>query len=194
MAVVGMAIGFQSAKAGLLGMPMGLQSAIQHIRFEAPTLPPFAYTQFCLRYEDECRSRPLFRGGPVKLTAERWADLKEVNQIVNREIIPERNELGLAAETWLINPDRGDCNDYAVSKRHELLDRGWPARALLLSEVVVNSGEHHLVLVVRTKSGDMVLDNLTPQIKPWSRAPYRWARVQMPSNPKLWTTIGGRGV
>ena len=130
----------------------------------------------------------------MKLTAERWADLKEVNQIVNREIIPERNELGLAGETWLINPGRGDCNDYAVSKRHELLDRGWPARALLLSEVVVNSGEHHLVLVVRTNNGDMVLDNLTPQIKPWSRVPYRWVRVQLPSNAKLWATIAGRGV
>jgi predicted transglutaminase-like cysteine proteinase len=194
MAVAGVLVGFQPANAGLLGMPMGLQSAIQHIKFDTPTLPPMAYTQFCLRYQDECRSRPMFRGGPVKLTPERWADLKEVNQVVNREIIPERNELGLAGETWLINPGRGDCNDYAVSKRHELLDRGWPARALLLSEVVVNSGEHHLVLVVRTNGGDLLLDNLTSQIKPWSRAPYRWVRVQLPSNAKLWATIGGRGV
>lgn len=194
MAVVGMVVGFQSADAGLLGMPMGLKSAIQHIKLETPTLPPMAYSQFCVRYEDECRSRPTFRGGPIRLTDERWADLKEVNQTVNQDIIPERNELGLAGETWLIGPDRGDCNDYAVTKRHELLDRGWPARVLLLSEVVVNSGEHHLVLVVRTKSGDLVLDNLTPQIKPWSRAPYRWVRIQSPGSTKLWATIGGRGV
>ena len=92
----------------------------------------------------------------------------------------------------MINPDRGDCNDYAVSKRHELLKRGWPAGALLLSEVVTNSGEHHLVLVVRTRSGDLVLDNLTPQIKPWSRAPYRWVRIQMPNQTRLWATIAGR--
>jgi predicted transglutaminase-like cysteine proteinase len=194
MAIAGTIAGFQSASAGLLGMPMGLQSAIQHIKFEAPTLPPMAYTQFCLRYQDQCRARPIFRGGPVGLTPERWADLREVNQRVNREIIPDRNELGLAGETWLINPSRGDCNDYAVSTRHELLDRGWPARALLLSEVVVNSGEHHLVLVVRTKSGDLVLDNLTSQIKPWSRAPYRWVRVQMPNNSRLWATLAVRGV
>ena len=150
MAIAGTMAGSQSASAGLLGMPMGLQSAIQHIKFEAPTLPPMAYTMFCLHYQDECRAKPLFRGGPVRLTEERWADLKQVNQTVNRNIIAERNERGLAEETWLINPDRGDCNDYAVSKRHELLSRGWPARTLLLSEVVVNSGEHHLVLVVRT--------------------------------------------
>jgi predicted transglutaminase-like cysteine proteinase len=179
---------YQPAQAGLLGMPMGLQSAIQRIRMEAPTLPPMAYTQFCLRYREECRTRPIFRGGPVRLTEQRSADLQEVNQMVNREITPERNDLGLAGEQWLINPARGDCNDYAVSKRHELLERGWPARALLLSEVVVNSGEHHLILVVRTKGGDLVLDNMTSQIKPWSRVPYRWVRMQMP-NSKLWATI-----
>jgi predicted transglutaminase-like cysteine proteinase len=75
-----------------------------------------------------------------------------------------------------------------VSKRHELLRRGWPARTLLLSEVVVSSGEHHLVLVIRTRNGDLVLDNLTPQVKPWSRT-----RVQMPSHDRLWATIGGKG-
>jgi predicted transglutaminase-like cysteine proteinase len=137
---------------------------------------------------------PCFAACPVRLTEERWADLKEVNQTVNRNIIAERNERGLAEETWLINPDRGDCNDYAVSKRHELLDRGWPARALLLSEVVTSSREHHLVLVVRTNSGDFVLDNMTPQIRPWSRAPYRWVRIQLPNKPRYWATIAGRGV
>ncbi|MET4045508.1 putative transglutaminase-like cysteine proteinase [Bradyrhizobium sp. RT6a] len=183
----------EPVQAGLVGMPMGLQSAIQRIKLETPTLPPMAFTQFCLRYRGECRTRPMFRGGPVRLTEERWADLKEINQVVNRGIAPERNELGVAGEQWLINPARGDCNDYAVSKRHELLERGWPARALLLSEVMVNSGEHHLILVVRTNSGDLVLDNMTPQIKPWSRVPYRWVRMQMP-NSKLWATISSARV
>ena len=179
----------QSASAGLLGMPIGLLPAIQHIKFEKPTLAPMAHTMFCLRYEDECRASPLFRGGPVFLTEQRWADLREVNRTVNRDIIPEPNEMGLAAETWLINPRHGDCNDYAVSKRHELLKRGWPARAMLLAVVEIKSTEHHLVLVARTKGGDLVLDNLTPQIKPWSRTPYRWVRIQTPGNPRYWATV-----
>lgn len=111
VAAVAIIAGFPAANAGLLGMPMGLQSAIQRIKFEAPTLPPMAYTMFCLRYEDECRAKPMYRGGPVRLTPERWADLNEVNQTVNHSIVPEPNELGLAGEAWLINPDRGDCND-----------------------------------------------------------------------------------
>lgn len=193
LAVVTAVNWFGPAHAGLLGTPMGLQSAIQRIKLETPTLPPMAYTQFCLRYRAECRTKPIFRGGPVRLTEARWNDLKEVNQMVNREIAPERNELGLAGEQWLINPQRGDCNDYAVSKRHELLARGWSARTLLLSEVIVNSGEHHLILVVRTKNGDLVLDNMTQVIKPWSRTPYHWVRMQMP-NSKLWATIASNKV
>lgn len=181
--------GFQSAEANLIGMPLALKGVIERIKFETPTLAPMAYTQFCVRYSDECRSHTMFRGGPVRLTSDRWDDLIEVNASVNKSIAPEPNELGLAGEKWLIAPISGECHDYAVTKRHELLARGWPARALLLSEVVVRSGEHHLVLVVRTQKGDLVLDNLTAQIRPWTRAPYKWLRIQMPNTPKLWASM-----
>ncbi|UPK32338.1 transglutaminase-like cysteine peptidase [Bradyrhizobium sp. 186] len=181
--------GIQWAGAGRIALPATRRAVNQHIELGRPTLPPVTYTVFCLRYEAECRPRRSFRGGPLRLTKERWAELKAVNRAVNRAIAPQPNELGLAGEEWIVNPDRGDCNDYAVSKRHELLQRGWPARALLLSEVVVSSGEHHLVLLVRTWSGDLVLDNLTPQIKPWSKTPYHWVRVQIPNDHRLWVTI-----
>jgi predicted transglutaminase-like cysteine proteinase len=184
--------GIQWAGAGRMALPTTLRAGQQHIELGSPTLPPFAYTAVCLRYEVECLLRRSFRGGPIRLTEDRWAALQEVNRAVNLAIVPTRNELGLAGEEWVINPDRGDCNDYAVSKRHELLRRGWPARVLLLSEVVVSSGEHHLVLLVRTHRGDFVLDNLSPEIKPWSRVLYRWVRVQMPSH-KLWARIDGKG-
>jgi predicted transglutaminase-like cysteine proteinase len=183
----------QKASANMLGMPRALGTALHHIAFRTPTLAPMAFTQFCLRYADQCKpQRTIFRGGPVRLTAERLEDLKEVNDVVNAGIAPERNYQGVAGEKWLIAPARGDCNDYAVTKRSELLDRGWPARALLLSEVVTSSGEHHLILVVRTRSGDLVLDNLTHAIRPWSAAPYRWVRIQTPKNPNYWATIAGR--
>ena len=182
-------VGLQAADAGLLGMPMNLRGAIQRIKFEEPTMAPMAYTMFCLHYKGECTPHVRFRGGPVHLTADRWADLVDVNKSVNKAIIPQRET---RAETWLINPDHGDCNDYAVTKRHELIKRGWPARVLLLSEVVVPNGEHHLVVVVRTNSGDLVLDNLTPQIRPWSRAPYQWVRIQLPNNARLWASLKDR--
>ena len=185
--------GVQWARAAPATVPGTPQAAPAHIELGRPTLPPFSYAMFCLRYEADCRPRRSFRGGPIRLTEKRWADLRQVNQTVNVAIVPERNELGLAGEAWIINPPRGDCNDYAVSKRHELLQRGWPARVLLLGEVVVGSGEHHLVLLVRTRSGDVVLDNLTSQIKPWWRTTYRWVRVQSPGSNKLWAAVGREG-
>lgn len=192
-AVAVMIGGVQWASAALLTVTTPPQAPLAHIKLGRPMLPPVTFTIFCLRYLAECRPRRSFRGGPIRLTEKRWGDLREINRTVNLAIEPARNDLGLAGETWTINPVRGDCNDYAVSKRHELLQRGWPARVLLLSEVVAGSGEHHLVLLVRTRSGDVVLDNLTAQIKPWWRTPYRWVRTQSPGRDGLWAAVGQEG-
>jgi hypothetical protein len=89
----------------------------------------------------------------------------------------------------LISPASGDCNDYAVTKRHELIKRGWPGQSLLLAEVVTRWGEHHLVLVVRTEGADLVLDSLSPQIRAWSTTGYRWVRIQSPENPVYWASV-----
>ena len=194
MAALSMSIVNQTAEAGFIGMPRALRSSVDRINFDAPTLPPLAYTAFCLRYQDECKGgqRVVFRGGRMQMDDQRWAELAAVNLKVNSAIRPERNEGGLASEKWLINPDRGDCNDYAVTKRHELMKRGWAARNLLLSEVVTRWGEHHLVLVVRTEKGDVVLDNLATQIRTWRQAPYKWVRIQRPDNGRFWSTVAMR--
>lgn len=187
----------QSAEAAFVGAPLGLRGAIQYIKFDQPTLAPMAFTIFCLKYKDECRPRPqriVFRGGRLKLTPERLAQMQEVNQRVNTAIRPEANLEGLRAEKWLLHPASGDCNDYAVTKRHDLIAKGFPARSVLLSEVVTTWGEHHLVVVVRTFSGDLVLDNLSGHILPWSKKPYRWVRIQSPKNPNYWASLGDRAV
>jgi predicted transglutaminase-like cysteine proteinase len=189
--------GHQCAHAAMIGSPMALRGVVEQIRFTEPSLAPMAYIKFCMRYSNECAPRPrkiIFRGGSVRMNKERMLDLIEVNASVNRQIVPTRNERGLIGEEWVINPSHGDCNDYAVSKRHELLARGWPMRNLLLSEVVVSGGEHHLVLVVRTTAGDIVLDNLNAQLRPWSRTNYRWVRMQTPKNPDYWASIAQAGV
>jgi predicted transglutaminase-like cysteine proteinase len=170
--------------------PQEVRVPIIRIKFDAPALAPMAHTFFCLKYKSDCRTQKLvFRGGALKLTAERWNELKRVNGQVNRAIVPQRNTAGLAGEKWLISPKYGDCNDYAVTKRHELLVRGWPARSLLLSEVITRSGEHHLVLVVRAQDDDFVADNLNNEIRSWSDTPYQWYRVQSPANPMYWSNV-----
>lgn len=181
------------ATASLDSVPNVPRDDIQSIRFDAPTLAPMAFAQFCSKYANECKpQRLLFRGGRLRMTSRRWTELENVNRGVNSSILPVRNEEGLAGEKWLLGPAFGYCHDYAVTKRHQLIARGWPARAILLSEVVTVSGQHHLVTVVRANGGDLVLDNLTSRIMPWSQTPYLWVRIQTPRNPTYWASISGQ--
>jgi predicted transglutaminase-like cysteine proteinase len=153
-------------------------------------LAPMAHVRFCQANPADCRREKIvFRGGLIDLTPERLDELKAVNISVNRAIHAQDMHEPVAAEKWLILPKVGDCNDYAVSKRHELLARGWPARSLLLAEVITSWGEHHLVLVVRTRQGDLVADNLNPKIRAWSATPYEWVRIQTPQNPTFWAAM-----
>jgi predicted transglutaminase-like cysteine proteinase len=177
--------GGAQAEALKSDQPASLQ--YEHIQLGAPALAPLAYSRFCLQYRDECEVHRM-RGG-VGLMRQRWAELVRVNADVNRAIAPQPEYGGVLAERWAVAPRAGDCHDYAVTKRHELMARGWPSRALLLAEVVIGTGEHHLVLVIRTRDGDFVADNLVAKIRPWFMTRYQWVRMQSPQNPIFWSTV-----
>jgi predicted transglutaminase-like cysteine proteinase len=155
-------------------------------------LPPIGHSRFCLRYPDDCKVREgdLSRQ-TIVMDAERWSELNRVNQGVNRGILAEVTPGNGTTEEWTISPRAGDCKNYAITKRHELLARGWPSRSLLLSEVVLSSGEHHLILVVRFRDADFVLDNLKDDVRlvAATYAQYTWARIQSPQNPQFWLRV-----
>jgi predicted transglutaminase-like cysteine proteinase len=190
-------VGWSSgSEAAFSSFPQAPKLELDRINFQEPTLAPMAHTMFCLRYREDCEVHKVdFRKRNVAVNLERLDELNAVNRRVNRDIVPQINLGGLATERWLISPAAGDCNDYAVTKRHELLAHGWPSRALLLSEVVIPSGEHHLVLVAHMKDADtgkevdLVLDNLNYGLRPVGLTRYRWLRMESPRNPKYWSTI-----
>jgi predicted transglutaminase-like cysteine proteinase len=158
-----------------------------------PSLAPMGYVRFCLRYVEDCKIRGRdFRRRTVSLTGKRWAELIQVNQQVNRDITAQ-SDLIIGTQDWSVHPKMGACYDYAVTKRHDLLARGWPSSALLLSEVVTAAGEHHLVLVVRTTQGNVVLDNLDPNIWKAETVHYQWVRIQSKRNPKFWLAAAPEG-
>ena len=157
----------------------------------SPTLAPFQHVRFCLRYPAECKSNPN-GGGVIDLTDENSQLLNRVNRGVNAAIAPVSKGYRMGTqETWRIGPIMGDCNDYAVTKRHELLQRGLPATALRLAVVTTASGSGHLVLLAATTKGDLVLDNLTEAILPWQSADYHWLKVQSARDPRLWYATKG---
>jgi predicted transglutaminase-like cysteine proteinase len=180
------------SEAAFFDLPRALTLHLGKIGFAAPVLPPIGHTRFCLQYHDDCKVQGIdFRRRNIALTLQRWSELNAVNREVNRSIIPEITMGSGPTEQWVIAPRRGDCKDYAITKRHQLLALGWSSRALLLAEVIVPSGEHHLVLVVRTAEVDLVLDNLNGDIRtaPMTYGQYQWVRIEMPQNPKFWARV-----
>src|SRR5579872_106358 len=192
-AVVAALFWVTASQAAFTGLPYNLKYQLdQRVHFGSAVLPPIAHSRFCLTYPDDCEVHSIdFRHRNIELTMARWNELNNVNRDVNRSIEPFVPDESATVEQWRISPAVGDCKDYAVTKRHELLARGWPSRALLLSEVIVPSGEHHLILVVRTKDVDLVLDNLNANIRSAVATfrQYEWVRIETPQNPRFWARV-----
>lgn len=143
----------------------------------SPTLAPFQHVRFCRRYPSDCKSNPT-ESDRIDLNSDTWELLKRVNHSINVSIVPILKGYGSNLEdSWTIAPETGDCNDYAVTKRHELLESGLPSKALRLSVVKTASGIGHLVLVIATTNGDVVMDNLTATIRPWQTTDYQWIKI-----------------
>ncbi|MGB5093853.1 MAG: transglutaminase-like cysteine peptidase [Parvibaculum sp.] len=170
---------------------------LQHMSEAMPVgqqvVPPIGYIGYCLRNAEQCaggNDRPV----NPELTAERWSQLNEVNEYVNRNI-PQRedDELYQRAEWWAVaGAQGGDCEDLAMLKQKLLIDRGWPADSLLITVVREWNGEGHAVLVVETDKGEYILDNKNWQIVAWVDTPYTWVKRQSRERPYIWVNLDKR--
>jgi predicted transglutaminase-like cysteine proteinase len=153
-----------------------------------PALAPFSHVLFCRHYPGECT--PPAGQGTVTLGKRLAGELDRVNRAVNRMIRPVRETgRGIDGDRWLIAPASGDCDDYAVTKRHRLVAAGWPPAALRIAVVFTPQGEGHAVLVVRTDAGDVVLDNRTDRILGWDKTGLRFVKMQSGIHPLLWSEV-----
>jgi predicted transglutaminase-like cysteine proteinase len=151
-------------------------------------LPPFGHTFFCLRYPGDFVAMDSTEALPDSLTG-RWRKMNLVNTSVNAAIAPKADPDQVHTH-WLIAPLAGDCNDYSVTKRHELLKAGWPSSSLLLADVtLISTGEHHLILIVTDANASWVLDNLKGVVVTLAatRSEYALNRVESSENPQFWT-------
>jgi len=151
-------------------------------------LAPMPSIRFCLNNPGDCEVKG--QSALAGLDDKAWSELNLVNRQINSKIEPAYGRAGQL--DWSVTTSYGDCNDYAVQKRHELLARGWPSSALSLAVVIIPTGEGHLILTVRTDRGDMVLDNLRTGIVTWNRTGYRFVKRQSAESPKFWVETKGR--
>ena len=150
---------------------------------------PVGHAEFCQHRPDECRANP-DPVAAVPLTEGLWQQLLTVNAGINQAVIPVTDQdLYQVAEFWTYPNGYGDCEDYALAKRRELINAGWPASALLMAVVKQANGEGHAVLMVRTDRGDLVLDNQIATIDLWSQTPYKFIKRQSQANAGQWVDM-----
>jgi predicted transglutaminase-like cysteine proteinase len=130
----------------------------------------------------------------IDLDSDVMATLKAVNNRVNRTLIADTDaRVYNVNDYWdapaLTRGARGDCEDFALSKRRLLIEQGIPAAALSLAIVRTRFNEDHAVLVVSTKQGDFVLDNLAYKIRPWQKTRYYWVSRQAPGDDLGWVSL-----
>lgn len=155
------------------------------------TSQPIGHYEFCKALPAECTIRPR-DNGPVQLTRSLWNRILSINVAVNRDIRPMNDyDIFGKDEVWTYPNGVGDCEDYVLQKRRELMEKGVPLSNLLITVVRKRNGEGHAVLTVRTDRGDFVLDNLTDAVLPWNKTGYRYLKRQASNHTGRWVTIRG---
>ena len=156
------------------------------------TRVPYGWADFCARRPEACRVDVL---DPVDvvMTPKVMHVLEAVNADVNADIEPVSNldHWGTLLDHWDYPVDgKGDCKIYALWKRKQLLDRGFPRQALLMTIVRDLEGNGHTILTVKTDKGDFILDNMVGEIRLWDTTGYKFVKRQSQSDPNVWVSVG----
>ncbi len=167
------------------GLPVATAAAVG-----ASTSVPWGWVDFCQRYEGECA---LGAAGEkeVTLSPHALADIKRVNRWVNAHVEPttDMDHWGVEDRWDLPLDGKGDCEDFALFKRKMLMQAGYPRAALLVTVVHDGAEAGHAILTVKTDKGDLVLDNLNDEVKPWTTAGYQFVKRQSQEDPNVWVKI-----
>lgn len=140
---------------------------------------PLGFQIMCLKYPSQCQGG----GQPVvQLSQSGYSVLRQINTQVNRSIRPRFDGLG---DVWTPNARTGDCEEYVLAKRAALIGAGFPPSALRIAHVRTRAGQGHAILVLRTTSGDLVLDNLSPSVRRLQQTGYRIVAMST-ENPLIW--------
>lgn len=184
------------AGAMLLAQPAAASetrpSATGLLPVKVVTDPPPGAVGLCAAYDWACARS----GKRTVVDAGVLATIKAVNSRVNRSVRPVPDSVQYRrAEKWSLPTARGgDCEDYALLKKKELIAAGMAPEQLLVATVLDRRGRSHAVLVVRTGKQDLVLDNLTSRILPWQQTGYTFLRLQNPARPSGWVAVLAGGL
>ncbi|WP_420587077.1 transglutaminase-like cysteine peptidase [Ruegeria sp.] len=152
--------------------------------------PPSGARQLCRQYSWACSTK----ASVAMSTQQEMLIIQRINRRVNASTrsVTDQSQYR-TAERWALPTSRGgDCEDFALLKKRDLIRAGVDPSKLLIATVLDTRRNSHAVLVYRSAAGDLVLDNLTNKIKPWSSTRYLFLRMQNPQKPSGWVGVYGR--
>ena len=149
---------------------------------EIPAKPIQGWVDFCAREPAECAvdlSEPI----RIKLTKDNKHLIYSINKKVNDTIVQKTDmEIYQINDLWTLPYNgEGDCEDFQLFKRHLLVKKGLPARAMRMTVVIDEKGEGHAVLTILTDQGDYILDNKTDRIVTVDQSSYRFVKRESQS-------------
>lgn len=184
---------FVMAAALTIGTPPA-QAGGGHILSTKSVSAPLGFDGICQRYAWACATRS--SASREMGTDELMALAARVNGSVNarvRQVSDSRQYR--RDEVWALpTAQGGDCEDFALLKKRELIRLGVPPDRLLIATALTRKRAAHAVLVLRTSSGDMVLDNRTSRIKPWQSTGLSFLRIQNYQAPHRWRMVLAGGM
>lgn len=148
---------------------------------------PSGAMNICWTYEWACAESA--QSG--ELTSQNLTLVHQINKNVNSRVreVADSSQYN-QAEFWSLPTARGgDCEDFALLKKRELIRYGIDPKRLLLATVLDRKRNAHAVLVLRSDRGDYVLDNLTNDILDWRTTRYTFLRMQNPNAPRSWVGV-----
>ena len=163
-----------------------------HIASRSHTEQPSGFVGLCKKYSWVCTDTQ-----EVAFTEKQLFQLaRQVNINVNKRVrkIEDLAQYG-TAEYWTLPTARGgDCEDIVLLKKKLLVEGGISSSRLLMATVLDRRMNSHAVLVLRTASGDHILDNLNNQIIPWNRTGYTFLKMQDPASLNNWNSVLAGGI
>jgi predicted transglutaminase-like cysteine proteinase len=163
-----------------------------HIAPRSHTEQPSGFVGLCKKYSWVCTDTQ-----EVAFTEEQMLKLaRQVNTNVNKRVreVEDLAQYG-TDEYWTLPTARGgDCEDIVLLKKKLLVEGGMSSSRLLMATVLDRRMNSHAVLVLRTASGDHILDNLNNRIIPWNRTGYTFLKMQDPASLNNWNSVLAGGI
>lgn len=147
-----------------------------------PISSPGGYFVYCQQNAADCQ-------GSSKQSVD-WSEavqatVDSTNVAVNKRISPANDPF----EEWSADVEKGDCEDYALTKRRMLVEQGLPPSSLRIAVATTPTNEMHAVLVVVTDVGDFVLDNRNDAVLEPQMTDLHWIKIASAADPKRWNTV-----